>query len=259
MSPPEPDREDTNIVTRNRGQSLVAEFRAARLNQRPALQTELRSDRLALRQQRLTRLGRTGATDNAPDVAEAKSQDAPVAPQTRAPAEAKSNPAPIAPSWFAQLVDKAQDKAQDKAHDIQAKDIQAQDIQAQSVPAQPVQTVSVQAPDIQTPLSTEQPPQAGEEPASQQAAAPAPDHLPAPPPAPALSSIGFGPGMVLRFAQLGIETASDLAAADEAALRESLGDISRLVNVEVWIASAKRACAHAALRKPQPATICVPG
>jgi hypothetical protein len=58
-----------------------------------------------------------------------------------------------------------------------------------------------------------------------------------------LSAIGFGPGMVIRFRQLGILSAADLAASDPAALRTALGDITRLINVDVWIATAQKAIA----------------
>jgi len=80
----------------------------------------------------------------------------------------------------------------------------------------------------------------------------------APPPAPAgagittaetalpLSTIGFGPGMTIRLGQLGIETVSQLAAADPGWLRTSLGDLSQLVHAELWIATARKACADQA-------------
>jgi predicted RecB family nuclease len=72
---------------------------------------------------------------------------------------------------------------------------------------------------------------------------PSPQAPPAPSPPPrALASIGFGPGMTIRLSQVGIETVSDLAQANPAALRHALGDISQLINVDVWIASAQAAC-----------------
>ena len=71
---------------------------------------------------------------------------------------------------------------------------------------------------------------------------PAPPAPPAPSAPRALSSIGFGPGMTIRLSQVGIETISDLAQANPAALRHALGDISQLINVDVWIASAQAAC-----------------
>jgi hypothetical protein len=166
---------------RTAGQNLVAAFRAARIRQRPTLQAELRAERAALRQQRLSRLGRT------------KPQaDTPESPQ---PAVEEHVPAPVAESSvFSRIMDGAQ-----------------------------VDTV---------------PPPAPAPPSS-------PEAVEAPEPAPSLplSAIGFGPGMVLRFRQLGIETASDLAASDPAALRTALGDITRLINVDVWIATAQKAIA----------------
>ena len=57
-----------------------------------------------------------------------------------------------------------------------------------------------------------------------------------------LAAIGFGPGMVIRMSQLGIETADDLAAADATWLQSALGDLSELVHADRWIASAKAAC-----------------
>ena len=56
---------------------------------------------------------------------------------------------------------------------------------------------------------------------------------------PPLAEIGFGPGMLIRLSQLGLRTIGDLAHADANDLRAALGDISRLVDVEAWIASAR--------------------
>lgn len=62
-----------------------------------------------------------------------------------------------------------------------------------------------------------------------------------------LAAIGFGPGMQIRLSQIGVRTAADLAEANAADLRTALGDISRLVDVEAWIASARQAvCFQAA-------------
>jgi hypothetical protein len=64
---------------------------------------------------------------------------------------------------------------------------------------------------------------------------------------PPLAEIGFGPGMLIRLSQLGLRTTGDLAHADAAELRAALGEISRLVDVEAWIASARRSLpGHAA-------------
>jgi hypothetical protein len=73
-----------------------------------------------------------------------------------------------------------------------------------------------------------------------------------PPPAaydPPLAEIGFGPGMLIRLSQLGVHSTAELAHADPAVLRAALGDISRLVDVEAWIASARHSVAGAAKAK----------
>ena len=64
---------------------------------------------------------------------------------------------------------------------------------------------------------------------------------------PPLAEIGFGPGMLIRLGQLGLRTTGDLARADANALRAALGDISRLVDVEAWIASARIAASTATM------------
>jgi nucleotidyltransferase/DNA polymerase involved in DNA repair len=46
--------------------------------------------------------------------------------------------------------------------------------------------------------------------------------------------------MVVRLNQLGIHDVADLANADVDALRQSLGSISRLIDVSSWIARARR-------------------
>jgi len=57
---------------------------------------------------------------------------------------------------------------------------------------------------------------------------------------PAITTTALGPGMLARLRLLGYGQIADLAAADPVALRNGLGDISRLLNVEGWIAEAKR-------------------
>jgi hypothetical protein len=57
---------------------------------------------------------------------------------------------------------------------------------------------------------------------------------------PPLAEIGFGPGMVIRLGQLGLRTVSDLARADADQIRSDLGEISRLVDVDAWIRSARQ-------------------
>ena len=63
---------------------------------------------------------------------------------------------------------------------------------------------------------------------------------------PPLAEIGFGPGMLIRMSQIGVRTTRQLANSDLGELRAALGDISRLVDVEAWIGSAKRKLAAGA-------------
>ena len=58
--------------------------------------------------------------------------------------------------------------------------------------------------------------------------------------APAITITALGPGMLARLRLLGYGQVSDLADADPVVLRHGLGNISRLLNVEGWIAEAKR-------------------
>jgi len=193
---------------RNKGQSLVAAYRAARIAQRPALLAELRSNRATLRQDRAIRLSQAEpavkAVPPAPQVA--PDDGGATTAKTEAPA------APIAgASVFAAFLDAAEECAVHEA-------------------------VDPPEPEPQPALSASPDPQ------------PAPSTSPDPAPAPKLplSAIGFGPGMMIRLSQLGIECVADLAAADAAQLRAALGDISRLINVDLWIESARNATTKAA-------------
>ena len=53
----------------------------------------------------------------------------------------------------------------------------------------------------------------------------------------------LGPGMRARLRLLGCVGIADLAQAEPEPLREALGEISRLLNVEAWIAEARRLAA----------------
>ncbi len=184
---------------RNKGQTLVEAFRAARIAQRPALRGDLHGARAALRQERLARLGRTAPQAAAPPTATA-------APQAEPAGAAKAEPAPATEhgaSVFATYCTEDRPAVTPDLPTAQPAPEPAPSAQADAAEA---------APPIRLPLST----------------------------------IGFGPGMIIRMRQLGIETASDLAAADPAWLRDALGDISQLVHVDVWIASARKVCAEAA-------------
>jgi predicted flap endonuclease-1-like 5' DNA nuclease len=200
--------------TANKGQGLVAAFRAARISQRPALKTELRNSRAALRQDRLDRLGKHPPQTPAP----AAQSDA---PPDEATAKADPAPAPATgPSIFATFMDRTEDVAAPAAE-----------------PPPP------QAPTAAEPVAHQADPAAPEPAPATAAPAPAPTQ---PPPRVPLSAIGFGPGMMIRMSHLGIESIQQLAEADPVWLRGALGDVSRLINVELWIASARNACAQAA-------------
>ncbi len=187
----------------NKGQGLVAAFRAARISQRPALKTELRKGRVALRQERLNRLGR----QEPPAEAAAPAQDAAV-PEEMA-ITAKPDPAPASgTSVFASFLDSAEPPPDA--------------VETLAAAPQPAPTPEEKAPEAEPEVAVD----------------PAP-RIP-------LSTIGFGPGMMIRMSHLGIETVQELAVADPAWLRGALGDISRLINVELWIASARNACSKAA-------------
>ncbi len=65
---------------------------------------------------------------------------------------------------------------------------------------------------------------------------------------PILSDIGLGPSMLIRLNQLGLRDVSDVAQASADDLRAALGDSSRLLNVEAWIASARTLAGTGAAR-----------
>jgi hypothetical protein len=202
----------------NRGQSLVARYREERLKQRPALQTDLRNERMALRQSRLIRLAQSEPNTGTNAPAEGVSP-----PAGAAPARDGQSPRP-GPSVFAQFVDHALDHALDHVLEQAIHTGTQTEPRDEPVPAE-----------AQSPANPPQPAAIQPEPPPQPPATP-----------PSLAAIGFGPGMVIRFRQLGVETAADLATADPNSLREALGDISRLINVEFWIESARSACAEKA-------------
>jgi len=86
--------------------------------------------------------------------------------------------------------------------------------------------------------------------AEPEAAFPAERPTAPPSPRPANEGTGtvtaLGPGMLARLRLVGYAKLTDLADADPAELRRALGDISRLLNVEAWIAEARRQAAEPA-------------
>ncbi len=225
----------------SKGMMMVAAYRAERLSQRPVLRASLHQSHVA---RRAARIG--GLTSTQPG------KPAPMeAPPSVPPAEPERI---SAGSIFRSLVDTAVAEQQIEA----ARDHGAQSAAAAVEIAQVVAsaTTDVPAADAASPSDAgtgeaiaslplsepEDVPQASApEPAASpgEAASVSPD-----PPAPStydppLAEIGFGPGMLIRLSQLGMFTTSDLAHADPAELRSALGEISRLVDVDAWIRSAR--------------------
>jgi hypothetical protein len=185
--------------------AMIAAYRAERLSQRPVLRTSLRASRRALRDER-------EAVTASPDVQDREAEP-PQPPSMPEPAQSLS--------VFANLVSLAEAERQTELPRCEPD-------------AAPVDTgePSAAAADIPEPAPVDA---AAPEPPA--AAAPASDPPLADPP---LAEIGFGPGMLIRLSQLGLHTTGDLARADAVTLRTALGDISRLVDVETWIAAARQ-------------------
>jgi len=202
------------IPGHNAGQTLVARYRAERLRQRPTLQVDLRAQRAALRQGRIDRLAKVEAAPSLTTPEEYRHVT--VADLPSGPAAPDNEP-----SIFAKFVGDAPRHAE----------------------AAPGPVTDGPAEFLEAPVSVTP------DPVAEPAVAPHPVNQRTVADAgagdTALADIGFGPGMVLRFSQLGIANAADLARADAMNLRDSLGDISRLINVEFWIESARRACGTA--------------
>ena len=206
-------------AARSKGELLVAAFRAARILQRPALHTQRAEARTNLRAERLARLGTAPAPQATP-----LRQQAAAAAAAPHPAEQPAQSASI----FAGYVDHASAQPEPMPEP-------APDSTPEPAPAAAPHPASEAAPQTLPASDPEPAPPVAME-------CPAPPAPPAPSAPRALSSIGFGPGMTIRLSQVGIETISDLAQANPAALRHALGDISQLINVDVWIASAQAAC-----------------
>ena len=80
-----------------------------------------------------------------------------------------------------------------------------------------------------------------------------------PPPSLPLARLGFGDGMLARLNQLGIHDTADLAATAPASLREALGEISRLVDVDAWVAHARASLARSVTYPMQARSIRIGG
>jgi len=241
----------------SKGMMMIAAYRAERLSQRPVLRTSLHQSHVARRAARSGEQARTEPSEAAPAEAPPPVSTA-VEPKTLTPA-----------SVFASLVSTAVAEQQDEAARNQGAQVEA--APTADFPAAEPETADVQPGDDKhedgrrtteqvlaatAAIAPEQPPAVTSEEAADagrarqsempnQPAVPALDE-PVPPKRtlaydPPLAEIGFGPGMLIRLSQLGLHTTADLAQADAVQLRSALGDISRLVDVDAWIKSARQA------------------
>jgi predicted flap endonuclease-1-like 5' DNA nuclease len=221
----------------SKGMMMVAAYRAERLSQRPVLRASLLQSHVARRAARIE--GLTCAQPGSPAPAE-------VPPPVAAAEPERIN----AGSIFRSLVDTAVAEQQIEAARGQGSQIDAAAIEA--VPVVAPETTDIPPAGAASPseafiaaLPSTEPenvsPQGGPEPAESpdQTASVFPDPPATPAYDPPLAEIGFGPGMLIRLSQLGMYTTSDLANADPAELRSALGEISRLVDVDAWIRSAR--------------------
>jgi len=191
---------------------MIAAYRRERLRQRPILRSSLRDSHEA------RRLEREGAARPEPPAAVGEPA---VPPEEIQPVAAQPLQSGSVFDRFATIV--AEEVTLDAAAAIDEAPAPAGPPAAEELRA---------APDAASPEE----PTAEAEPAAPAASA-TPDSPEFDPP---LAEIGFGPGMLIRMSQIGVRTTRQLATSDVGELRAALGDISRLVDVEAWIGSAKR-------------------
>jgi predicted flap endonuclease-1-like 5' DNA nuclease len=194
----------------SKGKLMVAAYRAARLSQRPLLRTNLQHAHNA------RRLARVGSQPDAASVDRQPSPSPLPMPHEVAAAPTTADPGSV----FANLVSTAVAERQSEV-------VLAESASPEAIHSECTET-TCEAGIADPPIC----PDAPDPPDAVLAAAPPYD--------PPLAEIGFGPGMLIRLSQLGVHTTADLALADAEQLRLELGDISRLVDVEAWINSARR-------------------
>lgn len=194
----------------SKGMMMIAAYRRERLRQRPILRSSLRESHEA------RRLEREGAARPEPPVAV---REPTLPPEDVHPAAAQPLPSGSVFASFSNIA--AEEMALEAAAGID------------EAPA-PADPPAADEPGA-TPVAASQ-----EEPAAEAAAPAAPAEPDTPEFDPPLAEIGFGPGMLIRMSQIGVRTTRQLATSDVGELRAALGDISRLVDVEAWIGSARR-------------------
>lgn len=194
----------------SKGMAMIASYRAARLSQRSAFRSSLHQTHVARRMARVQEKGRPEPA--APVVIEEPAITAP----DPVVADVKE-----AGSVFANLVSSA----------VAERNAEPAPVEAEPEPVGPEPI----AEPVAEAAAQEEP-----EPAAEPAKQPHTDAYDPP-----LAEIGFGPGMLIRLSQLGLNTTAELAQADAGELRAALGEISRLVDVEAWIANARHKAASA--------------
>lgn len=201
----------------NKGLSLIAAYRMARLADGPARRAALQENRRQLREERKRRLQNESKT---PTRAEAPH----AGPSRDHPAQPAEPPHDPPASVFAALCEDAVADNPSIADGPCDESVEMQSA-AQDDTEHDLNDNFCRVSDGQAPPATDAEPEPEPEPLSRVA----------------LADIGFGPGMILRLGQIGIETAEALAHADPSQLRLSLGDASALINVDAWIANAREA------------------
>lgn len=228
----------------SKGMSLIAAYRSERLSQRPLLRKSLRESHKALHAERLST-----QPEPACGIAEPHAH-------TLAQTALASRPATTG-SVFANLVDvdaaerrhaaveacqpptvmaddpPATDLERPPGTQMAAITVTAVDPLCQTTQTTPRDSALAKAPSPEGPNSQSAAPQTLAETLSD-GVQPSVDDPP-------LAEIGLGPGMIIRLSQLGVHSRTDLANADAGKLRDALGEISRLVDVESWIKHARSA------------------
>lgn len=211
-----------------KGVVAVRGYRSERAAMRQALRTALREARIGLRTRRIATL--LAAPPPAPDVAMANV----AMPNMRAVDPPAPSLRPAAPPEAPGVERTA--SADGFGISVLTRLLQTEATPGPSPQPEPVTPMPVAlAPVVETPVV--------EAPVVEAPVTPAP--APAAPPehpgeiALPLARLGFGAGMSARLSQLGIHDTADLAAVDPAGLREALGEISRLVDIDSWVAHAR--------------------
>jgi hypothetical protein len=220
---------------------MIAAYRAERLSQRPLLRAGLRLSHANLRH---SRDGTDQSDEPTPEQGhppQPASASAPATPATGSHASVFANLVSLEgavrlgeAARTAAAAEPADEPIADRPDAISADLPRADPVPAHSTPADPTPADPTPADPTPADPTPNVPPTGHAAPCEPAATEP---RAPFDPP---LAEIGFGPGMLIRLSQLGLHTTGELAQANAAQLRSELGDISRLIDVETWIAAARQ-------------------